>query len=172
MKKMVRGFSLVVGAAMMLQVTGCYGNFALTRKLYNWNGTLGDKWINSVATWVMVILPVYGIAGFVDFAILNLIEFWTGKNPVTLKPGEKDIKVVEHEGRKYRLTATTNRLEVEPLDGQSAPASLVFDPSTGSWSAESDNGSRRLIEMVGTEGNVADLIYPDGTKQRVELSLQ
>jgi hypothetical protein len=170
MKKAATGITLAIGAAMLMQ--GCYGNFALTRKLYTWNGSLGDKWINTLATWAMVILPIYGIAGFADFVILNTIEFWTGKNPVAMKEGEKQIQVVEYQGRQFRLTATRNRLEVAALDGKSAPASLVFDPATRAWSAESAAESRRIIELVGSDENVADLIYPDGSKARVDLSLR
>lgn len=28
---------------LMVSMFGCYGNFTLTRKLYEWNGSLGDK---------------------------------------------------------------------------------------------------------------------------------
>jgi len=171
MKRMTRGITIVAGAAMLLQMEGCYGKFALTRKLYAWNGTLGDKWINSLATFAMVVIPVYGAAGFVDYVILNTVEFWTGKNPVTLKTGEKDVKVVEYQGRKFQITATPNRLEVVPMDGKTAPASLVFDPASQTWSAESAQGRARLFEMVGPDGTVANLIYPDGHKERVELPL-
>jgi hypothetical protein len=169
---MVRGISLVMGAAMLLQVQGCYGKFALTRKLYNWNGTLGDKWINTLGTWAMVIIPIYGLAGFADFVILNTIEFWTGKNPVTLKDGEKDVKVVQYHGREFRITATPNRLDVVALDGKTAPASLVYDPASRTWSAESATAKARLFEMVGTDGTIANLIYPDGHKERVELAIE
>ena len=70
------------------------------------------------------------------------------------------------------MTASTNRIEVVPLDGKSAPASLVFDPTTRVWSAESAAGSARLFEMVGTDGTIANLIYPDGHKERVELATE
>lgn len=168
MKKMVRGLGLTLCGALLLQ--GCYGNFALTRKLYNWNGSIGDKWVQSLVMFALGVIPVYAVAAGVDYLILNTIQFWTGKNPVALKAGEKEIQMVEYQGKKYRLTATTNRLEVMPLDGKSAPASLVYDPATRSWSAESDAGTRRLIEMVGPDGNLADLIYPDGHRERVEVS--
>ncbi len=171
MKRMTRGITIVAGAAMLLQMEGCYGKFALTRKLYNWNATVGDKWINSLAMFAMVVVPVYEVAGFVDYVLLNTIEFWTGKNPVTMGPGEKDVKVVEYQGRKFQITATRNRLDVVPLEGKSAPASLIFDPATHTWSAQSAQGTARLIEMVGPDGTVANLIYPDGHKERVELPL-
>lgn len=172
MKKSIRAFSLLIGTAMLVQLQGCYGNFALTRKVYAWNGTVGDKWINSVVTWVLVVVPVYGAVGAVDFLVLNTIQFWTGNNPVTLKAGEKDIRTVKWQGEDYLLTATANRLDVQRLvDGKAqAPVSLVFDMRTRSWTAVSGTESRRLIEMVGETGRIADLIYPDGHRQRVELA--
>jgi len=157
---------------MFVQLQGCYGNFSLTRKVYAWNGTMGDKWINSVVTWVMIIVPVYGAVGFVDFVVLNTIEFWTGKNPVVLKPGEKDVQMVQWKGEAYKLTATPNRLDVQKVANGTlqAPVSLVYDASTQSWSAATATESRRIIELVGEDGNLADLIHPDGTKQRMELA--
>lgn len=172
MRKSTRFFTLLLGAAMLVQLQGCYGSFNLTRKVYAFNGTLGDKWINSLATWVLIIIPVYGLAGLADFAVLNTIEFWTGTNPVALNPGEKDVQVVQSQDGTYKLTATSNRLDVQKLvDGKfQEPVSLVFDIRTGTWSAVTPNEQRKIIEMVGETGRIADLIYPDGKKQRVELA--
>ena len=66
---------ILITCFLSLNFTGCYGNFALTKKLYNWNGQVGDKWVNSAVMWVLMIVPVYEVAGFIDFAILNLIQF-------------------------------------------------------------------------------------------------
>ncbi|MDB5106171.1 MAG: hypothetical protein JWP91_3860 [Fibrobacteres bacterium] len=172
MKNSSRILATLVGAAMLLQVQGCYGNFSLTRKVYNWNGTLGDKWINSVVMFALAIVPVYGACGFLDWVIFNPIQFWTGKNPVTLNAGEKDIQMVQWKGGEYRLTATTNRLDVQQIiDGKpGAPVSLVYDIRTQSWSAGNAKEQHRIIEMVSEDGRVADLVYPDGHKQRVELA--
>jgi hypothetical protein len=173
MIKSTRIISMFLGAAMLTQLQGCYGNFNLTRKIYAWNGTLGDKWINSVVLFVLFIVPVYALCGLVDYVVLNTIQFWTGKNPVTLKEGEKDIQMVQWKGNEYRLTATTNRLDVQQIvEGKAqAPVSLIYDIRTQSWSAKSEKGERRIIEMVGEDGMVADLIYPDGHKQRVEQTV-
>lgn len=174
MKNSIRFASMVLGAAMLMQVQGCYGNFNLTRKVYAWNGGLGDKWIKSVAMFVMVVIPVYGVVGLVDYVLLNTIEFWTGSNPVTMKEGEKEIRIVNWKGGEYRLTATTNRLDVEEITGgkRGRTASLTFDIRTQSWIASSGGSHNRIIEMVGEDGRIADLIYPDGRKQRVELALE
>jgi hypothetical protein len=72
---------LVLCGSLSLQ--GCYGSFALTKKVYNWNGTLGNKWVKSIVFFVFgFVLPVYGLSAFIDAIALNLVEFWTGSNPL------------------------------------------------------------------------------------------
>ena len=68
--------------ASMITLTGCYGSYACFNKLLSWNGTLGNKWLNSIVHFAMWVIPVYGIATFVDFLVLNTVEFWTGSNPL------------------------------------------------------------------------------------------
>lgn len=76
---------LTAGALLSAVVfSGCYGKFALTRKVYEINGQITDnKFVHSLVTWVFIWLPVYGLAGFGDFVVLNVIEFWTGNNPMS-----------------------------------------------------------------------------------------
>jgi hypothetical protein len=63
--------------------SACFGSFALTSKLYNWNASHDDKWVRQGAFLVTgVLLPVYGIAALADAVLFNSIEFWTGENPV------------------------------------------------------------------------------------------
>lgn len=92
--------------ALATAASGCYGQFALTRKLYEWNGSLGNKFLNTVVMWAFLIVPVYEVCSFVDLVVLNLIEFWTGSNPMA---------VLEHEDgsqtRLTRLSPDTVRLE-------------------------------------------------------------
>ena len=57
--------------------TGCFGKFTLTRELYKFNSKVEDKFVRSLVFDVLVILPVYEVAGLVDWAVLNVIEFWT-----------------------------------------------------------------------------------------------
>jgi hypothetical protein len=171
MKKSTRFLCLFLGFSMLTQVQGCYGNFALTRKLYAWNGTVGDKWINSIVMFALSIVPVYLACGIADYLLFNTLQFWTGKNPVTMNEGEKDMQMVHWKGNDYRLTATRNRIDVQPIvDGKAgAPVSLVYDAGAHAWTAVASGTERTVIEMVGEEGRIADLIYPDGSKQRVEL---
>ena len=64
---------LLIICVLSFGLTGCYGKFKLTQKLYKWNGQIGDKWVNTIVMWILFILPIYEIAGCVDFAILNVI---------------------------------------------------------------------------------------------------
>src|SRR5690606_37348724 len=84
---------IALALALSLGVSGCYGSFALTRWVYDFNGKITDnKFVHTIVTWAFIILPVYSIAGFVDFVVLNLIEFWTDKPVIDLpEPPRVDV---------------------------------------------------------------------------------
>ncbi|GAB4431723.1 MAG: hypothetical protein OHK0040_01260 [bacterium] len=69
--------------------TSCYGKFQLTRKVYEINSQVKDKFLRSATTWAFIIIPVYGVAALLDFVLFNTVEFWTGKNPIA--KGEKEF---------------------------------------------------------------------------------
>ena len=76
-----RGFvSKVVIILLLVTVTSCYGPFNLTKKLHKWNGSLGDKFVNELVFFGMLVVPVYEATLFLDGVIFNSIEFWTGSN--------------------------------------------------------------------------------------------
>lgn len=85
---------VALGLALAFGIQGCYGRFQLTRNLYNWNGKVGNKFVNELVFLGLCIIPVYDIVGFVDVVILNSVEFWTGKNPMMSKvitEGDKKV---------------------------------------------------------------------------------
>jgi hypothetical protein len=79
--RFLRWISVFVLAVLVASAGGCYGSFSLVKKVYKFNGTWGNKFVNELGFLVMNIVPVYGVAAFVDAIVLNSIEFWTGKNP-------------------------------------------------------------------------------------------
>ena len=105
--------------AGMIVLSGCSGKNACFNKLHDWNGTLGDKWINSIVHFILFWLPVYGICLFlVDGLVLNTIEFWTGSNPLASGDSyfEKDaqgntIAAVENEDGSMSVELTTAKGE-------------------------------------------------------------
>ncbi len=74
-----KGIAVVLVAAVGALTAGCFGKFQLTRKLYDINRSIDEKYVRSAAAWLFV--PLYGITGLLDFVVFNVIEFWSGENP-------------------------------------------------------------------------------------------
>ncbi|MBM4399013.1 MAG: DUF3332 family protein, partial [Candidatus Cloacimonetes bacterium] len=117
MKIFTRIVAALVIMAMLVNLVGCYGNFALTRKVYNWNGSLGNKWLNTVVMWILMWLPVYNAAGFIDLVILNTVEFWTGSNPLAMEDGVQNIKYATNDGKTYKFIMSKNNLSITQTVG-------------------------------------------------------
>jgi hypothetical protein len=75
-----RRTALALAGALL--VSGCYGPFNLTRRLYRWNGEISGKWEREFVFLLLAYLPVYGLAVLGDAVVFNSMEFWTGNNPV------------------------------------------------------------------------------------------
>lgn len=140
MRDPIRRLVLAV-AALSLVTTGCFGSFQATRNLYAWNKGLGGKWKQELACLVMAgPVPVYGVAGLLDFLVLNSVEFWTGKNPMTAsatKTWEQDGKRVvqtlrtDARGRTETITVSTRHgLESKIIRFQPVGSSVVTSVTT------------------------------------------
>jgi hypothetical protein len=144
---------------------GCYGNFALFHKLHNWNGTIGDKGVNSLIHLALWIVPIYEISILVDFFILNTIEFWSGKNPVAMAPGEREVRIVQYKNESYEITATMNRFDVKQLTGKQAgrTAALVYDPEMKAWYVEAGAVREKIIQVDENNPGIVHVLHPDGS---------
>lgn len=90
-------FRKLVAAAVLSTVavaaSGCYGQFALTRKIYAWNGEVTtNKFANSLIFFALVVIPVYELCTLGDWLIFNTVEVFTGTNPLSRLdlPGDHD----------------------------------------------------------------------------------
>ena len=157
--------ALVLGTAALVTVPalqGCYGGFTATKKLYTWNGTLGNKWVNSLVMVGLAIIPVYSIAGAADILILNTVEFWTGSNPLAMKAGESETRVVTVDGKSFELTATRNRMEIKPLAAPEQAVGLSYEPAQQAWFAETAEG-RQLVARES--GDIVTVYHADGQRE-------
>ncbi|MDX2195735.1 MAG: DUF3332 family protein [Cytophagales bacterium] len=169
MKKIIKPIAIALIAIFSMQMlTSCFGKFALTRIIYKFNDGLGGndiggRFIKTIVMWVMLIIPVYGIGSFIDIIILNLIEFWTGKNPLAMKAGESDTQFVTFKGNSYKMVATQGQMIVTILDGKNAGKSqtLYFNQ---------DHTISILHE--GQQVKVAQFAYNDYTMASINTSLQ
>jgi hypothetical protein len=100
---------LGIVAAVVAAVTGfgCYGQFALTRKIYDWNGrATNNKFANSVITWALIVVPVYEVCALADFLVFNTVEVFSGRNPLAQEQGSDGGLRLRYAGRDYQLTPT------------------------------------------------------------------
>jgi hypothetical protein len=121
-------------AALSVVTTGCFGSFQMTRNLYTWNKGVGNKWTQELVYLVVGgLVPVYGLAGLIDAVVLNSIEFWTGKNPMTAST----TKTFEQDGKRVVQTLRSDvrgRTEIVTISTASGPVSTVtrFQPAGSS----------------------------------------
>jgi len=158
------GALLLAGAFLF---NSCYGPFRLTNKLYTWNGTVGSKWANEGVFFAFAIIPVYGVTIFLDAIIFNSIEFWGGKNPISMVEGEEEMQIVRSGNQEFLITATKDKFRIEQLKGEQAGeiAEIIFAPEEHSCYLNYMGKITRLVEYVPCE-NGADQVHlfmPDGS---------
>lgn len=164
MKKSLSIFLSALLLYVMSFQTGCFGSFGLTVGLWNWNSSLG-KWPGELVFLIIgVILPIYGIAAFIDVIILNTIEFWTGSNPMAMGPNDMEKQVVVgKDGNTYEIVATQNRFDIRQLDGSNAGnvQSLVYNAETSTWSYQDATQSIKLASL-SNNGATVQVYAPNG----------
>lgn len=153
-KKLTVIFLIVASVNLFV---GCYGSFGLTKKLYKWNGSVGNKFIQSGLMWVLIILPVYSATTFIDFVVLNTIEFWTGSNPITMSETDKEIKIVKSEKSTYQITATKNQFEIKVIEGENLGkvAIIKYNELESAWYLNDGIKEYKLVEFDKT--NLANM---------------
>lgn len=127
----------VAAASMSLQ--GCYGSFNLTKKVYTWNGSLGNKWIKSLFLFILG-APVYGITSLVDAIAFNLIEFWTGTNPVAAAQNTMD-KTYANGTKVHAEKLPDGRLSVKITTSEGQERSFVLTHETDGITASDTQGT-------------------------------
>jgi len=142
--------------------TSCMGKFALIKTLYKWNEkATGNKFLDNALFWILNIVPVYGTAAFVDAVILNLIEFWTGENPMAMNDGERIERKMKNGNETFLAIATKNKMEINfgPTDQRNF--AIVFQPETKSFLLETKEKSICVVREL--DNNQVSIIQKDGS---------
>lgn len=161
MKKNLKVLALTLSLCVLM--SSCIGSFSLTNKLYRWNNSMGDKFINELVFIGLTILPVYEIAVFADAVIFNSIEFWTGNKVISMN-NVGDTKVVKNSnGEDVFVETLENGYNVS--NGETA-FKLIFDETDNSWNVEHNNQISKLLTI---EGDNAQLNMFNGEMLSVTL---
>lgn len=151
-KRACRKAALLLAAVLAASSAGCFGKFQLTRTLYDINRSVEDQYVRSAVTWAFVI--PYGFASFIDFAVFNVVEFWTGENPMeatrTARRGnETAVMRLGREGA--ATTATIDRYR----DGRLVSTLILRDGGNGVVRSSLVEGGVETVAATAT-------LLPDG----------
>lgn len=151
---------LVLAGSMMF--SSCIGSFQLTNKVLAWNKQVGSKFVNELVFFAFWILPVYEISSIADLLVLNSIEFWSGRSPLSAETKVIDGKDARYEVRRdlagYTITNLSSK-EVVRFD---------FSEADNSWSVSADGKTVKFMQFV--DDTHVRMIAPDGSLENVEIS--
>jgi hypothetical protein len=142
-----KGIAALLAAVLVVFSAGCFGKFQMTRTLYDVNKSVEQPYLRSAVTWAFIV-PVYGIAGLLDFFVFNVIEFWSGENPITEGPV---TKVYDHgEGRTVLTLARAGKATTATIlryEGESLVSTIrVRDDGMGAVTAVETSGGKKVRE--------------------------
>lgn len=160
MKKLRNYVIIALASLVMLSHSGCFGSFQLTKMVYEMNKDISsNKAVQEVVFLICIILPVYWGASIVDALIFNLVEFWTGSNPVAMNEGDVEIKYIQKGDEIFQFTATKNKMNVKQIAGKKAGEefSVIYDPQNASCYLDYNN---KLTKMADIKvGYKTDITY-------------
>ncbi len=161
MSRTLRTSTLITAFALF--VSGCYGPFNLTRRLYQWNGQIGrDKWEREFVFLILVWAPIYSIATLADAVVFNSMEFWTGKNPVD-RPSARQHdaartkRLARNDGNvllTYASTPAGAQLLIEQFRNGQTAGSLRVEQRHGMTVGLDEEGQVLFTASSGSDGGI------------------
>jgi hypothetical protein len=154
MKKVLALIAAVCVSTVM--IAGCYGPFKLTRKVYEWNGSLESKWGREAMFLVLSVLPVYGFSLLADAVFFNLIDFWEGESPLASQAGKRS-RMVSMGDRTAVMTysAAQRRMRVDLFNHYRPERSFIIEsPRDGMAVAKDLSGKTVMTAKALEDGSV------------------
>lgn len=153
MKSIKKTILATLLSGVLLSQTACLGSFALTVKVYEFNNEItGNKYINNLIFW-LVGGPVYGFTTTVDVVFFNLIEFWTGSNPIAFAPMEQGEDRFAFEGRDFKVNRSADRVVMQEMKGETVVQEMVLSFSTpeNAWYMEQNGEKTKMFSYDGDQ---------------------
>ncbi|MFT5735725.1 MAG: hypothetical protein ACJAU2_000843 [Maribacter sp.] len=164
----MKKFITCIAMSSMLLFSSCLGSFSAFNNLKEWNQDVSDsKFVNNLVFWGLNIIPVYGLFFFGDTVIFNVIEFWSGSNPIAMEEGDEELQLVEKDGNTFEMIATKNRVQVTVVEGpkKGKKIDLVYKPNEKSWNAVRPNGE--IIKLSSFEEGFYIVYMPNGKEVKI-----
>lgn len=114
---------LLIPMITLISFANCFGKFAIVKKVYDVNESfnIGSGLLAKIIKTLVMYFPfsiLYAVGFFFDIILFNLIEFWSGSNPVGYNEYDQDgkfVKTFENQGEKLTLTYSNfgSRLDLQ-----------------------------------------------------------
>jgi hypothetical protein len=149
--------AVLLAALIPVSTVGCFGKFALTRKVYAFNRDLShDRWVRWFGFLIMNVVLIYAAAGAIDLVFANSIEFWGGANPFA--SGERATRYAY--GPNGEVVSATvvesGTIELRILDRHGGWHAVRLVREADSVAAYGEGGS--LIARIGDVSGVPGLL--------------
>jgi hypothetical protein len=161
--------------SLIITQTGCFGTFELTRKVYEFHdGVTDNKFVKSLLYWIPGGL-VYMVAGAADTVIFNLIEFWSGTNPLSMNDGEHEMQLTTIGGVDFKIEANRDRFTTTQLSGDNTGEVRImkFDRSDMTWKyTDSKVCDKAVLGFLDEQGEQVRLYTDAGSIDMAAADLQ
>jgi hypothetical protein len=100
------GLVLGLAAVFLTTAAGCYGRFRAVNAVYDFNRQASDSAVvRSLVCFALVVIPVYLVAFFIDWIVLNTLDFLNGTNKVADKtlPDGSVVQMAKLDGDTVRV---------------------------------------------------------------------
>jgi hypothetical protein len=146
--------AVLLATVVPMTTAGCFGRFALTRKVYEFNRDISsDRWVRWISFLVLSVVLIYPAGLAIDLVFANSIEFWGGVNPFAA--GEPTTRYAH--GPNGELVAATliepNVVQVTITDRAGAVQTLRVVREPASLAAYDESG--QLVARVGDVNGAA-----------------
>lgn len=162
MKKRYLTVGVIAAVMCSMTMSSCIGSFRLTGNVMKWNNQIGSKFVNELVFFAFWVLPVYEVTALADVLVLNSIEFWSGRNPLTAS-----TKVVDTDHGRYEIVCDGKGYTVtHSASGQSYRLDFIEESQT--WALNHDGEMYPLMTYV--DENTVRMATPDGDMRAVSLT--
>ena len=162
MKKRYLSAAIISVLLCSMTLSSCIGSFKLTSSVMKWNNRVGSKFLNELVFFAFWVLPVYEVTSLADILVLNSIEFWSGRNPLT-----SSIKVVDTDHGRYEILCDGTGYTVRhQASGREFRLDFIEDCQT--WTLNYDGETYPLMTYLDSDS--VRMIAPGGETRIVNLT--
>lgn len=110
-----------------------------------------------------------------DGLIFNSIEWWGGRNPISMKDGQQEEVKFAYEGQEYKVTKTKDQMTIA-LVNSDQKVDFRYFPEEKSWYQMNGENKVKVVEMKGKQvytylPNAKTLVFDESNMEEVETQV-